>query len=260
MLDKDSTLSLCVTPLLTLTNQAATSTDKAALTSSLGKLCSARPCSDTTIRSNLTSFYSACQDELSSDSSSIRELYDILYVVQPLRNVVCTKDDKTNEYCVTAISATAGNATTDIGKISLGGNSTTAASNGTTAGNGTTAVTGGSFAAVASVQSFTGPLTYFANAIFPSSLRKRASTTQQVVFPNATTYRNENLPYLFIQPDSPSSILCSSCANATLTAYAKWEATTVYALGLAQSPILGGQVGPFRPLALFSSIPPWQHS
>ena len=57
--------------LLTLTNQAATSTDKAALTSSLGKLCAVRGCSDASIRSKLTSFYSACQDELSSDSSTI---------------------------------------------------------------------------------------------------------------------------------------------------------------------------------------------
>jgi len=56
-----------------------------------------------------------------------------------------------------------------------------------------------------------------------------------------STLRNTGMPFLFMQPSSPSSRLCTPCGKAILQAYVTWEASMPYAYGLLQSPILGGQ-------------------
>jgi len=56
-----------------------------------------------------------------------------------------------------------------------------------------------------------------------------------------STLRDTGMPYLFMQPSSHSSRLCTPCGKAILQAHVTWEATIPYAYGLSQSPILGGQ-------------------
>jgi hypothetical protein len=62
-----------------------------------------------------------------------------------------------------------------------------------------------------------------------------------VITPNMTTYRNTNLPFLFLQPNMKASALCTPCTREVMVSYIKWETAFPYALGLSQSPILGGQ-------------------
>lgn len=61
--------------------------------------------SDTAIKKQLTSFASACGDELTGDSpnDAVRSTYDNLYVLAPLKNAICTKTD-TNAFCAASIT------------------------------------------------------------------------------------------------------------------------------------------------------------
>lgn len=218
-----------MTPLLKATTQAANANSSAALTTSLTKLCAASPCSDTTIRTKLSEFYGACSTELNGQEGetveSVREIYDLLYVVQPLREVVCTKDNSTQAFCVQSLA-------TSLGSSSSSSNETANAS--LKANNVVLTKSPESFAALhLSIETPSNP---FGKR---SVLHARADAA--VSYPNATTYRTTNLPYLFLQPSSPLAALCSSCAKAVFTAYASWEYRTPYALGLSASPILGGQ-------------------
>lgn len=51
----------------------------------------------------------------------------------------------------------------------------------------------------------------------------------------------DNLPFLFVQPTSPKSILCGTCAQKILAAYINFETSIPYAIGLANSEILKTQ-------------------
>ena len=223
-------------PLLTATNAAAISADTSALASSLDKLCAANGCSNTFIRGRLTDFYGNCSVELADPSQeAVRNMYDILYTVIPLKEVVCTKDATSDAYCVSALSHNASAATT----AGSTGNNTIQLSNAAakTVADATTTPEqyAGAHLSAPSLKLITGE---------SAALVKRApavTTGSDGTYPNATTYRLTNLPYLFIQPSDPAAVLCSSCAKAVFSAYAEWETQTTYALGLSESPILGGQ-------------------
>jgi len=70
-----------------------------------------------------------------------------------------------------------------------------------------------------------------------TSSRRRS----QVLMPNADAFRTTHLMYLFTSPDMNSGELCTSCTQQILEKYVAWESATPYALGLANSPMLGGQ-------------------
>ncbi|KAA1474132.1 hypothetical protein DENSPDRAFT_840681 [Dentipellis sp. KUC8613] len=72
-------------------------------------------------------------------------------------------------------------------------------------------------------------------------LERRDGSSQYAFVPNVTTYRNKNILFLGLQPDSPSSLLCSSCSRSIMTAYMQFESSVPYAPGLPNSPLLGGQ-------------------
>jgi hypothetical protein len=78
-----------------------------AVKSALDTLCpSLSACSESAIRSQLTDFYTACPNELtSSPNSDVIRAYDVLYVLYPLSNAVCSKDDSGN-YCVLEVGST----------------------------------------------------------------------------------------------------------------------------------------------------------
>lgn len=76
------------------------------VTSALNSLSSSlSACSESVIRSKLTDFYSACSNELiSSPNSDVIRAYDVLYVLLPFSQAVCTKDDSGN-YCVLEVGS-----------------------------------------------------------------------------------------------------------------------------------------------------------
>ncbi|KAI0047962.1 hypothetical protein FA95DRAFT_1558491, partial [Auriscalpium vulgare] len=69
----------------------------------------------------------------------------------------------------------------------------------------------------------------------------KRDTSQVALIPNVTTYRDNNLVFLFLKPSLPSAELCTTCTREILAAYTSWESTVPYAPGLPSSPLLGGQ-------------------
>jgi len=76
-----------------------------------------------------------------------------------------------------------------------------------------------------------------------NSTSESTSTTYKLpsLLPNSQTYRSMSLPFLFLSSSLPSSTLCTPCTKQILTNYISFESRQPYALGLANSPILGGQ-------------------
>lgn len=68
---------------------------------------------------------------------------------------------------------------------------------------------------------------------------KRADVA--ALLPNITTYRNTNLPFLFLKSSLSTDALCTACTRNILTAYINFESSVPYAPGIAQSPLLAGQ-------------------
>jgi len=110
-LDADGSITSCTKPIITATSAFAPSKadapTSADISTALSSLCSSSTCTPSAFRSELTSFYAACSDELTTSADSgVMELYDALYALIPLTESVCTKDDS-GAYCVTSSQATA---------------------------------------------------------------------------------------------------------------------------------------------------------
>lgn len=184
-------------------------------------------------------------------NSQVRELYDVLYVVNPLRKAVCAIDSGNQEYCVKNIVTSQSNSSASA---SASGSASSAESSASASGS----VMLSSFAA-----STWEPIEVAANNLYisisvpVSDLSRRflksfgarqdsgeavqQQTFASVITPNTTTYRNTNLPFLFLQPTMAAASLCTPCTREVMVSYIKWETAFPYALGLSQSPILGGQ-------------------
>lgn len=186
-------------------NTTASTANSTAITKALSSLCSATACSQSTVRTALANFYSACQAELTTSvNSAVLRNYDVLYALIPMQEAACAKDDSGNYCVVSAVSSSAGQA--DV------------------------------------VESGSKPLSDVQKylAVGASSAAKR-DTTMQAVYPNTTTFASANLPFLFLTSDTPSSTLCTSCTRSVMTAYVNFESSVPYAPGLAQSSLLSGQ-------------------
>jgi hypothetical protein len=88
-----------------------------AIAASLDSFCALPSCPDTVFRSNLAAFQSACSNELmtSGSNQNVIQIYDALYTLIPLQDVVCLKDEN-GKYCVleSTTAAAPGNTTSDI--------------------------------------------------------------------------------------------------------------------------------------------------
>jgi len=218
-LNSNSNLTACTSPIISATSAfgpGANSSDPSSsdVTSALNTLCSSSAfsnCPDSTIGGQLSAFYSACSAELtSSPNANVTRIYDTLYVLTPLRQAVCSKDDN-GQYCVT--QATNGlNTSTGVGNVDI-------------------AVPG-------SVQAKISNLYYSStNALS----RRDDSNTTAALIPNTTTYHDTNLVFLFLQPSMSSSTLCTACTRSILTPYITFESNRPYAPGLTNSPLMSGQ-------------------
>jgi hypothetical protein len=105
-LDADKTVAACTSALVDATSAYAPGSDatknpsSAKVTSTLSGLCAASidtACPDTLIGDKLTSFYSSCKDELTSNvNNDVFRNYEVLYNILPFRTALCTKDDAGN--------------------------------------------------------------------------------------------------------------------------------------------------------------------
>ncbi|KAK4685901.1 hypothetical protein P7C73_g4231, partial [Tremellales sp. Uapishka_1] len=240
-IDSDTTLQNCISPLINVTSSfSPTSTSNLTtdtINYTLASLCkNTDGCSDTTVRQWLSDFYTACSTELTSTTGynpQVRELYDIVYVINPLKNAVCAIDSANQDYCVNEIRAS----------LLSSANSTAAGTSNTTllslvALDTTSPVAFAAANLYISISSTANSLT----RRFLSTISPRADAQSvNIITPNATTYKTTNLPFLFLRPSSPSAALCTPCTREIMVAYIEWEYKVPYALGLSASPILGGQ-------------------
>jgi len=164
------------------------------------------------MRARLTQFYTKCPAELTSKPvATVKQIYDVLYTLSPLRTAICAKDDS-GSFCVTNLPASNGlkNAISNGGSSALTPND------------------------------IIGALVQKSPAF-----ARRAPTT--ALIPNITTYQSTNLPFLFLQPASgpqpalQSSNQCTACTRNIMTAYINFESNTPYAPGLANSLLLAAQ-------------------
>jgi len=73
------------------------------------------------------------------------------------------------------------------------------------------------------------------------AVTKRGAAQAPAVIPNTTTFRQTNLLFFFLQPQTASSTLCTTCTRNILMSYINFEQSIPYAPGLGNSPLMGGQ-------------------
>ncbi|SCV72808.1 BQ2448_4345 [Microbotryum intermedium] len=293
-LNGDKTIAQCTMPLISTLNLfapengiATYTTTQSAITISLDKLCATDACSDNVIRAALTAFNGNCSAELQARQAVVLGEYDTLYILQPFRTSVCSRDVN-GGYCLTDIAAgtvppspdmIVTNATNSLTSV----NASASAAASTLAANSTPVATSAPVASLSKSYSIAlvSPSELFVQFTVQARrfLRRRqtvASTTPVVatnttssaaastttpastlesnstgstsssfdltgVLPNPTTWAAHSLPFLFLSTNMSSTLLCTSCTKSILAAYVSWEIRMPYALGLANSPMLGHQ-------------------
>ncbi|KAF8744834.1 hypothetical protein RHS02_02417, partial [Rhizoctonia solani] len=201
-LNSDATISKCLGSLTTVLSDFTSGPGSAsAVPKALDAFCTSNSCVDSKIRPKLTEFKDACSDELIGANPN--DLVIKQYDIW--YSLIPFKSSicvkGSSEYCLLNIYAGTG---------SSGTQSTVARRS---------------------------DLSYAAGHL-ASTVGKRA---QSVIVPNTSTYRNSNLMYLFISPNTPADKLCTPCTQEILSVYSAFGTAVPHALGAAQSPLLGGQ-------------------
>jgi hypothetical protein len=262
----DASVSSCIQPLIDATASfsplSTVKLDSSDINYALASICkSGAGCSDTTVRQWISRVSSACSAELtgSSPNAQVRELYDLLYIVQPLKGAVCAIDSANQKYCVNSLResvAASGSASSGSPSASASGSATSSGAAPSGSAN-ATAGTNSLFASYAvdlptpvkiaaeNLYIVINSASDFARRMFIAERQSSDSASSNfatVIAPNVTTYRSTNLPFLFLQPSMTSDELCTPCTREIMVSYIKWETQVPYALGLSQSPTLGGQM------------------
>lgn len=178
--------------------------NSSAINSALNTLCpSLSACPESVIRSQLTDFYAACPDELtSSPNNDVIRAYDVLYALFPLSKAVCTKDDS-GAYCVLKVGAT-----NSTGKNLLADSAGSSPADG---------------------------------LWLPLPAKNSRRGEQQVIIPNLDQFKSANLVFLGIQPTLAADQLCQPCTRNVLTAFIQFTSSLPYAPGIANSPLMSGE-------------------
>jgi hypothetical protein len=146
----------------------------------------------------------------SNANSDVINIYDVFYALTPLKNAVCTKNLNDN-YCVTEITAPSSNAAASGANVNIAVGSS----------------------AVSSLKH------YLWSQV---SKTKRATAQTPAMIPNTTTYRNNNILFFLLQPNTDSTILCTVCTRSVLMSYFNFEQSVPYGPGISNSPLMGGQM------------------
>jgi len=204
----DASLTACTKSLIQATQSfgsggsGGSSPSKAEVSGAIDSICTgsaSSACPDSLIRGQLADFYAACSDELTSKANEkVRDMYDVLYVLSPLKKAMCSKDDS-GSYCLFADSdAAIKGAGVDLTQVQ-------------------------------------NSLSYTPSA---GSVSRRADAP---IAANLTTFHSCNLPFLFREPNMDSATLCTTCTRNILTGYFGYESDVLFAPGLSNSKLLGGQ-------------------
>lgn len=234
-LNSDASIKSCTTSLLAATRyytgaNASSSTDaETALQDSLSGLCASDAGCDTDlVRRYLSSFWTSCRTEIQAENKDVQNVYDILYLLVPFREAICSENDSGN-YCLleTASSASSSNTKRDLRtpKVGLPGSVLDKMR-----GHGLVLPHAKRHAAAAAPAAPAEPL-------LPRQTSDNATDAASTV----ESLNGTNIAFLFLQPDSDKSILCGTCAQSILASYIKFETALPYAIGLSNSHIFSGQ-------------------
>lgn len=104
-LNADPQIKTCTDPLSKATGAYTNATTagedvSSALKTSLGSLCGSNAgCDAGLIRNYLSRFWGACSDDIKNSNKQVVDVYDVLYLINPFREAICTKDAGQN-YCL----------------------------------------------------------------------------------------------------------------------------------------------------------------
>ena len=222
-LDAHNDLATCTKALLTTTKAFAPGNKpgSADLTSTLQGLCHSNSgCSDSMLRGLLMNFNALCRDELVQPGhDSLRNIYDALYALAPFHAAICSTDPSTNQYCVNNIKSSLNHNT---GPLSVAQNTT-------------------SNLVTSPVNPFSFLFdTYSSTPLGTGSSFSRRSSNGLAL--NTTTWKNLGVTFLLINSNGTPSQLCTPCSKSILQSYSQFESLIPYACGLANSPLIGGQL------------------
>jgi len=236
-LNTDVTINNCLTALIgatdafdPTTNTTVSTVNTTAINSALSTICSSSftACPAPSIRTTLTNFYTECSVDLlgasgdgSDGNAGVIQIYDVLYLILPLKTAICTKVD--GKYCIN-------------NNISSGNSTSSTSASASSSAPSPSASSAKRDIGITAADLF--KRTTSSNVLLGRQTNN--STTQEALTPSADTYRNSGLPYLFLKPDS--SDICSNCTYNVIKGYISFETVTPYAIGIAHSPMLKGQL------------------
>lgn len=215
-LNADSSIKTCTSPLLSATEYYVNATSQgktkseSTLQETLTRLCASNTgCDSSIIRSYLSQFWVNCHDEITAKNKGVQDVYDVLYLINPFREAICSKDDDGN-FCLTTVATT----TTTSSKRDL------------TVDDEHWALRRAHAEEILARQTTT-------------TTGADASTSASDI--DSGSLSGSNIAFLFLQPTAGKDKLCSACAQNILASYIQFETSIPYAIGLSNSDILKGQ-------------------
>ncbi|CAO1630495.1 unnamed protein product [Sympodiomycopsis kandeliae] len=209
-LNGDSSIKTCTAPLLSATQFYTNATkgdpdsSKDALQETLTQLCAADTgCDSSIIRQYLSQFWGQCMSEIKAKNKDVQDVYDVLYLINPFREAICSKDDDGN-YCLTTVSTTATSSKRKRDALAA-----------------------------------LGP--QYPSALEARQATTGQDATDSADTIDSGSFSGSNIAFLFLQPTAKKDQLCSTCAQNILASYIRFETSIPYAIGLSNSDILKGQ-------------------
>lgn len=217
-LDQDKVFQQCTEPLIVATNtfaqQSTNSSRSVALSSSMEKLCQAQNgCDRHLVRYFLFEFWNQCTDELEARHPEILQLYEYLYIFNPFRDAVCSKD-ASGRYCLPTITKKAAKKSSKTKR------------------------------AMPLPQDVYSEA-YWARVLPTIPRSHMMAATNASSAPAINTSQLPSLApqqvFFFLSGESDPDVLCTECSKHVLAAYISYELSSPYAPGLENSGVLKSQ-------------------
>ncbi|KAI8450382.1 hypothetical protein BY996DRAFT_6432490 [Phakopsora pachyrhizi] len=263
-LNSNSKLKTCTAPLLNATaafSNGPQSIKSDQLKTSYDSLChGGSGCEPSLIHAILGHLAGNCTQELQSGETTVRALYDVLYILTPYRVSMCSQDPSTGSYCPSVIASAVVRGTSDskgsdrmmsskdfgrmVSSVLSGdklvtqlGPSNPSSSNLNRRGQSDSKEHSPLVKNLLKIANFS-TTNQSGNNLSTSS----STQTANLNHPNPEAYTSTYLAFLFLNPDLPEKALCTPCTQAVLASYIGFEQASPYVGGLAASGYLSGQV------------------
>lgn len=228
-LNDDHVFQSCTQPLIEATsafaNQTVSGNATGVLSHTLDDLCATNHgCDRPLVQQFISQFWDSCSDELESRDPDVTQLYDYLYIFNPFRDAICTKDEH-NQYCLasmgTGMSTQADMELTQLYRRSF-------------------------LPEDVPNDPYSDAYWDYILPTIPRSSTKHATANTTVL---AASMPDVNqLPdlspqqlFFFLSNTTNKAQLCTRCSQSILASYIAFEMASPYALGIESSPVLQSQ-------------------